>query len=256
MRLPALFVSHGAPSLALDRVKGADLRRLGERLPRPEAILVVSAHWERTPPALGTIRSRPLLCDFGGFSPALREVRYPAPPAGADLIAALREALAAGPGPGLEQLERPWDHGVWVPLLHMFPAAEVPVLQLSLPSQAPPEALLALGRSLAPLRERGVLIVGSGGAVHNLGQLDWRDVSCPPPWALAFEAWLRATLSSGDDEALLRYAEHPSWELAHPSPEHFLPLLVARGAGLADPVGFPLGGFEYGSLSRSAVRFG
>lgn len=262
MSLPTLFVSHGAPSLALDRVKGRDLRRLGEELPRPEALLVVSAHWEG-PLSLGTQRSRELLYDFGGFAPALYQVRYPAPPAPA-LATRVRELLAeAALSAGDTNqdlvpatLDRPWDHGVWVPLVHMFPEASVPLLQLSLPSHLGPERLLELGRRLAPLREEGVLILGSGGLTHDLGSLDWRDASCPPAWALEFETWVRETLTREGPQGLIAFAETKAGARAHPSPEHFLPLLVVAGAAGGDPHQVALAGFEFGSLSRTALRFG
>ena len=262
MTFPACFVSHGAPPLALDRVKGRDLQRLGEQLGRPTAILVVSAHWEEGL-SLGTQRSRELLYDFGGFAPALFQVRYPAPPApelAAQIGRLLRAAAAAADDASGElvprELDRPWDHGVWVPLLHMFPAADVPLLQLSLPSQLPPERLLELGRRLAPLREEGVLILGSGSLTHNLSRLDWSDRSCPPPWALSFEAWVRETLAREGPAGLAAYRQAPFSVEAHPTPEHFLPLLVAAGAAAGEPHQVALAGFDYGSLSRTAFRFG
>ena len=226
-RAPVLFVSHGAPTLALDRVRGADFRRLGASLGRPSAVLVVSAHWEQAPPSLGTTSARELLYDFGGFPDELRRIRYPAPPA-----AALAEDLVRRL-PELARVEtRGHDHGVWVPLLHMFPAADVPVLQLSLPSRWDPARTLALGRALAPLRNEGVVVLGSGGMVHNLGALDWRDRSPPPQWALDFEGHVRAALETGDADSVVEFRDRaPAARLAHPTDEHFLPLLVAMGAG-------------------------
>jgi 4,5-DOPA dioxygenase extradiol len=229
------------------------LQRWGQALPTPRALLVVSAHWQRSPPALGTTVSRPLLYDFAGFPGELSRLRYPAP--GALELAAEVEALL----PVLHQPERPWDHGVWVPLLHLFPRAQVPLLQLSLPSQLSPRELVDTGRRLAPLRERGVLILGSGGMVHNLGQLDWSESATTPAWALEFEAWVRARLGEFDLAALSDYRRQaPGAQWAHPSEEHFLPLLVAAGAAAPGPhqVRYPVEGFEYGSLSRLSVQFG
>jgi 4,5-DOPA dioxygenase extradiol len=255
--VPALFVSHGAPDLALDRVKGADLVRLGASLPALRAVLVVSAHWERSPATLGTTTTRALLHDYGGFAPELRQVVYPAP--AAPDVAERVAALLTGPRPLEREPTRPFDHGVWVPLVHLLPRADVPVVQLSLPSRASGADLLALGSRLAPLADEGVLVLGSGGLVHNLRELDWSEREPPPAWASDFEAWARAALAARDGDALADFATRaPALARAHPTLEHFLPLLVAAGAGLArgGAVAFPIGGFEYGSLSRTAVRFG
>jgi 4,5-DOPA dioxygenase extradiol len=250
-RMPVLFVSHGAPTLALDEVAGADFRRIAAGLPAPTAILVVSAHWLTAPATIGTTSTRELLYDFHGFPAELQRVRYAAP-AAAELA---NELLSELPGLRANPL-RPWDHGVWVPLLHMYPDADVPVLQLSLPYSAPPARWFELGSALAPWRERGVLVLGSGGAVHNLGQLAWPGGPVPD-WALAFEGWLSERLAAGADDELIRFRElAPAVRLAHPTDEHFAPLLVALGAAAARPgraVSFPIRGFEFGSLSRLAV---
>ncbi|MCA9207298.1 MAG: dioxygenase, partial [Planctomycetales bacterium] len=195
-----------------------------------------------------------LLYDFHGFPPELYRMRYDAP-AAAQLADELQQRI-----PGIARDDRrPWDHGVWVPLLHVFPQADVPVLQLSLPSAGPAADLLELGRRLAPLRDEGVLLLGSGGAVHNLGGLDWRGTAPPPAWATEFEAWLRERVAARafDDLADWR-ALAPGAALAHPTPEHYLPLLVVAGAAIddPDPPRFPIEGFEFGSLSRLAIEFG
>lgn len=250
--MPVGFVSHGAPPLALDHEKGRDLRRWADALPRPAAVLVVSAHWDHTPVRVGTASTRPLLYDFGGFPDELRRLEYPAPGA-PELATRVAERLDAG-----RDDDRPWDHGVWVPLLHMYPDADVPVLQVSLPGRLPARELLELGARLAPLRDEGVLVLGSGGAVHNLRELDWRDESPPPAWATDFEQWATAALRAGDLDRLASFRDVPSSRLAHPTPEHFQPLLVAAGAasrGTHD-ASFPVEGFEYGSLSRLAVQLG
>ncbi|HEX5053481.1 MAG TPA: class III extradiol ring-cleavage dioxygenase [Planctomycetota bacterium] len=254
MATPVAFVSHGAPTLALDLERGADLTRWAATLGRPRALLVVSAHWLDTPPAIGTRQPRELLHDFSGFPEPLYHLRYDAP-AAAD-VAERVEALV----PDVRRDDaRPWDHGVWVPLRHMFPAADVPVVQLSLPFRWSPRQLFELGQRLATLRDRGVLLLASGGAVHNLGRLHWSGDTEPPAWATDFEAWLRERLAARAFDDVVAFRDKaPSPELAHPTDEHFLPLLVALGAAgdRDEPVQFPVTGFEYGSLSRLCVQFG
>lgn len=254
MTMPVVFVSHGAPTLALDPVAGADFRRLAAALPQPRAVLVVSAHWLDTPPAIGTVTRRPLLHDFHGFPAALDHVRYEAP-AATDLAADLQRRLPRL----LHKDHRPWDHGVWVPLVHMFPHADVPLLQLSMPWRWRPESMFDLGRQLAPLAGEGVLLLASGGAVHNLGRLDWSGAAPPPGWAVTFEGWLRERLAARAFDDVVAFRDRaPDLLLAHPTDDHFVPLLVAAGAAAANggDVTFPIDGFEYGSLSRLAVRFG
>lgn len=251
-RMPVLFVSHGAPTLALDANAGRDFHALAADLPRPRALLVVSAHWLDTPATLGTRTTRPLLHDFVGFPDDLYACAYDAP-AAADLA---DELLRRCPSLGRAD-HRGWDHGVWVPLLHMFPAADVPVLQVSMPWRWPPKQIFDLGRTLAPLREQGVLVLASGGAVHNLGRLD-RPGEEPPGWATNFEGWLRTQLLERAFDALIGFRDHaPDLKHAHPTDDHFVPMLVAAGAAAdGGEVTFPIEGFEYGSLSRLAVRFG
>lgn len=247
----AIFVSHGAPSLALDSERGGDLARWGQALPRPATLVVVSAHWERTPLAIGARAARPLLHDYGGFAPELRQVTYDAP-----VAAGLADDLAAG----LAEFEvarddaRPWDHGVWVPLVHLFGERDVPVIQLSLPSHLPPKRIAALGARLGELLEGRALLVGSGGFVHNLRRIDWSESSPPPAWATDFEAWGRGALERGDLDELVDYRRRaPGLAHAHPTHEHWLPLLVAAGAA-PQARAFPVEGFEYGSLSRLSVE--
>jgi len=254
--MPVVFVSHGAPTMALDQAAGADFARLAQALPKPRAVLVVSAHWLDAPATIGTRSQRELMYDFSGFPAELYRVRYEAP-AAADVADELLRHV-----PSLQRADaRPWDHGVWVPLVHMYEHADVPVLQVSVPYRWSPQQLFELGRSLAPLRQQGVLVLGSGGMVHNLGRLDWNGGGKPPAWAVNFEGWVRERLRSGDMDGLLAYREKaPDLQLAHPTDDHFLPLLVAAGAaaaaGTPAPVTFPIEGFEFGSLSRLAVRFG
>jgi 4,5-DOPA dioxygenase extradiol len=251
--MPVLFVSHGAPTLAVDAHAGRDFRALADGVPRPRAILVVSAHWLDTPATIGTRSSRPLLHDFVGFPDDLYALAYDAPAATelADELQQRCPALARADGRG-------WDHGVWVPLLHMFPAADIPVLQLSMPWRWQPRQMFELGQALAPLRDQGVLVLASGGAVHNLGRLD-RNGDDPPGWATSFEGWLREHLHARAFDELVAFRERaPDLKHAHPTDDHFVPMLVAAGAAAERPgdVTFPIDGFEYGSLSRLAVRFG
>ena len=254
-RLPVGFVGHGAPTLALDAVKGGDLARWAAEWPAIQAILVISAHWEAAPPTLGATRPVPLIYDFSGFPAALYQLTYAAPgaPALADRVAALLGgAVRRAPERGL-------DHGAWVPLKWLRPAADLPVLQLSLPGDDP-AVLFDLGRRLAPLRREGVLVLGSGNVVHNLRRLDFKPDAATPAWAQDFDAWVAERLQSGDVDGLLQYATRPEARIAHPTVEHFSPLLVAAGAawgaGGGDAVRFPVAGFEYGSIARRVVQFG
>ncbi|HEX9584898.1 MAG TPA: class III extradiol ring-cleavage dioxygenase [Gammaproteobacteria bacterium] len=256
--LPIVFVAHGAPTLALDGKKGAALSEWARSFPRPDAILAVSAHWERTPVFTGAEDTRELIYDFHGFPAELYQLEYPAPGA-PDLAGEVRALLSANGQRTDSAPDRGWDHGVWVPLSHMFPEADIPLLQLSLPSEAGPEAIFALGKAIAPLRRRGVLIMASGVLVHNLSTIDYREREATPQWALDFDDWLADSLVRGDHDALVGYERHaPDFHRSHPTPEHFTPLLVAAGAASVDGLrpGFPVTGFEYASLSRRCVQFG
>jgi 4,5-DOPA dioxygenase extradiol len=256
-RAPSLFVAHGAPTLALDAEKGADFRRWADGLAPPRAILMVSAHWEAAPVTLGTLEQRELLYDFYGFPEPLYQVRYPAP--GAPELGRRVEALLLARGQKVAQSPtRPLDHGAWVPLVHMFPGADVPVLQISMPSELGPRALFELGQSLASLRDEGVLVIGSGNLTHNLRRLDWRGAGAPPAWATEFDGWIADVLRRRDVDTLIDYRHKaPALRDAHPTEEHFQPLLVSVGAAAEDgAVSFPIEGFEYGSLSRRSVQLG
>ena len=253
MAFPALFVSHGAPSAALD--DDDYTRALGGWAggrPRPRAVVVVSAHAEARGPVRVNAASEPtLIYDFYGFPAPLYDLRYPAP--GAPDLA--REIAGTFAGAGIEPVvdaQRGWDHGVWVPLRLLYPAADVPVVALSLPVPRTPERLLAMGRALAPLRERGVLLLGSGGVVHNLRRLRIVDGEAPTePWAAAFGAWVDERLEESDVEGLVGYATRaPHADLAVPTSEHFDPLFFVLGArDERDRVESVYEGFRYGSLS-------
>jgi 4,5-DOPA dioxygenase extradiol len=259
MKLPSLFVSHGAPDIALRESAWAEaLRGFRASIPRPSAIVVVSAHWEAHRPVRVTSSARPeTIHDFGGFPAPLYEIRYPAPgePALAGRIVKL--FASAGVSAELERL-RGLDHGAWVPLRLLAPEAEVPVVAVSLPRPRTPESILAIGRALAPLRADGILLLGSGGMVHNLRLLEWEERDAPPAgWAVEFETWVRGRLAAGDEAGLLRCRElAPNAPRAHPTTEHFDPLLFALGAAEGDPVRSVFDGFEMGSLSLGCVAFG
>ncbi len=253
MAFPALFVSHGAPSAALDDDAYTQaLGRWARARPRPRAIVVVSAHAEvRGPVRVNTGAQPSLIYDFYGFPSPLYDLRYPAP--GAPDLA--REVAAAFEAAGLDPVldaQRGWDHGVWVPLRLLYPAADVPVVEVSLPVPRTPERLLEMGRAIAPLRERGVLLFGSGGIVHNLRRLRWDDPEGPPePWAAEFGNWVDERLLAGDLAGLSAYATRaPHPDLAVPTSEHLDPLFFVLGARNGrDEVESVYEGFRYGTLS-------
>ena len=253
-RLPSIFVAHGAPPLLDDAPWVAELHSWAGKLPKPEAILVLSAHWEERPVTIGATTTVPLIYDFAGFAPHHYQQKYPAP--GAPQLAAEVRGLLAGQ-PIDEDPQRGLDHGAYVPLVAMYPNADVPVLQVSLPSEDPQE-LFNLGRALRPLRDSGVLIAGSGFITHNLRALDWHGASATPAWAKDFDAWTANALERNDIDALLDYEQKgPGARIALPTREHFVPLLVALGAAAeGERVQFPISGFWLSSLTRRSVQFG
>ena len=258
VKLPVLFVAHGAPTLALDEEKGEQLRAWAETLPQPRAIVVVSAHWEKTPPTFGTTDHSELYYDFGGFSRDLYQLNWPAPGFSGEQLAAVRKALKSVGEIRLFE-DRKLDHGAWVPLLKLYPDANIPTLQVSLPSQWSAKQLFEFGAQLGALRDQGFLILTSGSLVHNLRQVDFRDASEPPAWAVEFDNWCEQVMRDWDVDALLNYREEaPSLMIAQPTVEHFIPLIVAAGAAGLDgrpEVSFPITGFEFGSISRRCVEF-
>ncbi|TVO68447.1 DODA-type extradiol aromatic ring-opening family dioxygenase [Denitromonas ohlonensis] len=233
MSLPALFISHGSPMFAVEPGRlGPALGAIGRSLPRPRAVVVVSPHWMRPTLEVASGATRETVHDFGGFPRALYALDYPAPgaPEVADKVIAelARHGLHAR-----RNDSRGRDHGVWVPLRHLYPAADVPVIQISQPSAPSPLALLELGQALAPLREAGVLLIGSGSLTHNLR--DYFVDTPAEPYAAEFAHWVWAHLQAGDLDALLNYREHaPHAVRAHPTDEHFLPLFFAIGAAGCD----------------------
>lgn len=253
---PTGFVAHGAPLLALDDVKGQDLLKWTSAMPKPRKILVVSAHWERAPASLGPTTPVPLIYDFYGFPDELYQLKYAAP--ANEAFARQVEGLLKGHEPVERQGERGLDHGTWVPLRRMYPDADIPVIQLSLPTHDPAR-LYAIGKALAPLRNDGVLILGSGNLTHNLGRVDWRPDAPVPGWANDFDAWIKDTLVKADPDRLIEYNRlAPGVAMAHPTREHFVPLLVAAGAAAEgkSKASFPIEGFEFGSIARRTVQFG
>ncbi|HEY3272074.1 MAG TPA: class III extradiol ring-cleavage dioxygenase [Geothrix sp.] len=253
--LPTLFLAHGSPMLALEGgAWGEAVSALGHQLPPLRAILVCSAHWEAPGPfRLSSAEVPGVMHDFGGFPEALYSLDYPAP--GSPGLAAEAAGLlkAAGLEAGLED-QRPLDHGAWVPLRYLAPKADVPVVQLSLPRPRTPEMLMAAGRALAPLRQSGVLILGSGGVVHNLRRLDWQDASGPQPWALAFQGWVQERLAAWDVAALSNWRKAPGAAESVPTSEHLDPLFVALGAAEAVPEPV-FEGWQLGSLSLASYQF-
>lgn len=254
-RMPALFIGHGNPMNAIaDNDFTRALSALAAELPRPEAILVVSAHWlTRGTLVLGTPSPR-TLHDFGGFPRELYEIQYPAPgaPAYADRVSALLASAAA--------VDTSWglDHASWSILRHMWPDASVPVFELSLDMTASLEAHFALGQQLAPLRDEGVLVIGSGNLVHNLARASWEPDAPAYPWAIEFDEWIADALTRGDDAALVHYeTAGPSARLAVPTTEHYLPLLYpAAMRADGDTVTFPYTALDMASVSIRCVRFG
>ncbi|WP_043309878.1 class III extradiol ring-cleavage dioxygenase [Pseudomonas sp. ML96] len=253
--LPALFISHGSPMLALEPgASGPALARLAAELPRPRAILVVSAHWESPELRIGSSPQPATWHDFGGFPAPLYAVQYPTPGAPELAIEVQRLLGEAGLSSSLDP-QRPLDHGAWVPLSLMYPQADIPVLQLSLPSHAGPELQVRVGQALAALREQGVLLLGSGSITHNLGELDWRaGPEAITPWAAEFRDWMVEKLSADDRPALLDYrAQAPHARRSHPSDEHLLPLYFALGAG--GEFHIEHSGFTYGALGMDIYSF-
>jgi len=250
--MPALYLGHGAPPLVDDPLWPGQLAAWAAALPRPTAILVVSAHWESAPLTIGATRPTPLYHDFSGFPEKYYRVRYDAP--GAPDLAAKVRALMPHDEPVAEEPDRGLDHGAYVPLTVMYPEADIPVLQISMPT-LDPERLLQLGRRLAPLRDEGVLIMGSGFMTHGLPFLDFRAPDAPAPgWSEEFDAWATEALTRGKVDELLDFERRaPAVRYAHPTTDHFAPLFVTLGAA-SDPSRAPeftVDGFWFGLAKRS-----
>ena len=256
-RLPVLFTAHGNPRNALGTTPfAAELRAWGASWPRPSAILCVSAHREETPLSLTTSEKPETVHDFYGFPAKLYELRYPAP--GSTAIAGRAASLLAAAGlPARLDAAAGLDHGTWAPLLVAFPAADVPVVQLSLPARSPLGTCASMGRALAPLRDEGVLLLGSGNLVHNLREADLSAVDLPvDAWAAEFDGWVAGRISAGDVDALASLAGAPDARRAHPTLEHYAPVVACAAARAGDPASFPVAGFEHANLSLRCVRWG
>ncbi|MGE5236773.1 MAG: DODA-type extradiol aromatic ring-opening family dioxygenase [Acidobacteriota bacterium] len=256
-RFPSVFVSHGAPTLLLDACPAREfLAGLGRELGRPRAVLCVSAHWEASRPALTTAARPATIHDFSGFPRELYDITYPAP-GDPELARRAAELLDAAGLAAAADSRRGLDHGAWVPLALVFPAADVPTVQLSVQTALGPRHHLELGRALAPLREEGVLLLGSGGATHNLLEFGGQRLDeKAPAHVRAFEEWLCATVERGDDQALVDYRRTgPEAPRIHPTAEHFLPLLVPAGAGHGGGGRVLHRSFTYGVLSMAAFAW-
>lgn len=256
-RAPSLFISHGSPMFALEPgVLGPNLQRLGRALTELTAIVIVSPHWQtRGGIHVGATATPSTIHDFGGFPAPLYALQYT--PAGAPALAAdVAQLLGEAGFPVRTEAQRGLDHGAWVPLRYLKPEADVPVLQVSMPHDLDTASALRLGQALAPLRDRGVLVIGSGSLTHNL--YEFRQHISDPEYAQAFADWVADAVARHDLDALVRYRElAPFGARAHPTEEHFLPLLVAIGA--SDPHdGHSLihGGMTYGALSMDSFGFG
>jgi 4,5-DOPA dioxygenase extradiol len=251
--MPAIFLSHGAPPLVDDATWVSELERWSAELPRPDAILVVSAHWEAAPLAIGsTTTETPLTYDFWGFPQRYYDTTYDAP--GASALAGRVEALMPATEPVTHDPSRRLDHGAYVPLTVMYPEADIPVLQISMPT-LDPRRLLDLGGRLRPLRDEGVMVIGSGFTTHGLPFLhDPTPGATPPAWSVEFDAWASERLAAGDLDSLIDFhANAPGMPYAHPTIEHFSPLFVALGAS-GDPGQSPrqvIDGYWMGLAKRS-----
>ena len=255
--LPALYLSHGAPPLFDD---GPWLRQLfgwAQSLPKPRAVLIISAHWETAPLALSAPgAATPLVYDFGGFHPRYYTMTYPTPDA--HDLARRAAALMPDSEPVVQHLTRGLDHGAWVPLMAMYPLADVPVLQLSLPTHDPAR-LMGIGARLRALRAEGVLVIGSGFMTHGLPFVT-REMfqGAVPAWSSDFDAWVADALARGDVDTLANYPRAPGMPFAHPTADHFIPLFVTLGAATeaARPVETAIDSYMMGFSKRSFQTVG
>ncbi len=253
-RMPVVFFGHGNPMNALERNRYSDAwRAFGESIPRPKAVLCVSAHWYILATAATAMPHPKTIHDFYGFPQQLFEVTYPAP--GDPELAARLQDLLDPVWVGLDLDSWGLDHGTWSVLAHVFPGADVPVIQLSIDASKPPSYHLDLGRRLAPLRDQGVLIVGSGDIVHNLRLANFHQPK-PYDWAVRFDSDVQRYLREGDDEALIAYEKHPDGRLAVPTPDHYLPMLYVAGARRdGDEMTVLVEGIDLASASMTAFKF-
>jgi 4,5-DOPA dioxygenase extradiol len=253
--MPVIFAAHGAPILLDDTVWMGELATWAKSMTTPKSILMVSAHWEKRPATLGSTRKTPLVYDFCGFPEHYYQTEYPSP-GSPELASRIRDLLKQKDIACADDPNRGLDHGAYVPLVAMYPRAQVPVLQMSLPELAP-EALIGLGRALAPLRDEGVLVFGSGFLTHNMRYAFKRGT---PSWAREFDTWVEDALSRLDIEALADFhARAPAARMAHPTWEHYAPVLVAAGAAAEErpKTTFPITGWWMdAAFTKRSVQFG
>ncbi len=253
--MPAVFIGHGTPFNALQSNRFTQAwSKYGQHLPRPTAILAISAHWYIGATAATAMPEPPTVHDFYGFPRQMYEISYPAPGA-PELVATLQELVAPV---WLESDTGAWglDHGTWTVLKHMFPAADIPVVQLSIDGRQPPRYHLELGKRLAPLRDRGVLVMGSGNIVHNLRLMDRSRQGEGPEWAARYDTMIQQYVQAGDDEALVEYERHPDSDLAIPTPDHYLPLLYAAGIRQNDDAcNVIVDGLDLACVSMTSIEF-
>ena len=250
-RMPALYIGHGAPPLLDDPIWSGQLAAWAGELPRPKAILIVSAHWESAPLSLSA-QGVELVYDFGGFAPRYYQMRYDTPDATA--LARRVTSLMPDTEPVHQHTSRGLDHGAWVPLKLMYPGADIPVLQMSMPTHDP-QRLMAIGERLRPLRDEGVLIIGSGFLTHGLPFLtEWKIDAAVPGWSADFDAWAADAMARGDIDTLADYrSKAPGMPYAHPTVEHYSPLFVTLGAATTpdEPGVQVVDGFWMGLSKRS-----
>lgn len=252
--LPGLFISHGSPMLALNPEQvGPALYRLCLNLPKPQAIVVMSAHWESQALEVSTGVRPETWHDFRGFPPELYEIRYPAP-GNPELAEEILHLLAEAHLPAHANSTRPRDHGVWMPLLHMYPDADIPVVEISLPMSMNADEIYKIGQALAPLREKQILLIGSGSITHNLRELSWNsDNQNVPEWASTFRNYVVNKLTHNDYDAVLDWSNIPFVQRNHPTIEHFAPLFFAMGTGTRFSVVHS--SFSMGALGMDIYRF-
>ncbi len=257
--MPIGFIGHGSPMTALEKDGAPALwTQWAKAMPKPRAVVMVSAHWIMKPVHIGPNQTTPLIYDFYGFPDELYDARYEAP-GSAELSKEVFEALSAADLKPIESHQRGLDHGAWAPLIHLYPQADVPVIQVSIGTRVPAAEHIALGRALAPLREKGILIMGSGNITHNLRAANFGHREAPPvKWAKDFDDWVADKLVNFDLEALAHYTQAPGARFAVPTDDHYSPLLIVAAAASVHgtpQVKFPIEGFEYESLSMRCVEF-
>jgi len=254
--LPVLFIGHGSPMNAIANNSYTQmLNKLGKGFPRPKVILCVSAHWMTEGTWITHMKNPKTIHDFYGFPQALFDIQYPAP--GEPGIAELISELVKDPRINLDKEMWGLDHGTWAVLKHIYPEADVPVLQLSLHLEQPPEYHYKLGRELQKLRSQSVLIVGSGNLVHNLRRINWTESSPAYPWAVEFDLWTKEKLEARDDQALMNdFLLTEAGKLSVPTSEHYLPLLYVLGASQGEKVRFLFDEIHHSSIGMRSFIAG